>query len=402
MSNGANRDRIRGSLARTRKKARVCSGDDMPRFRDSVGDIPEPCVGLKSHGRSLLGRIRSRHRASVLAQGRIDRWGLTGEHQSVAVFAAITVLWGISRLIYMDRDDLEVFNIWKSVSLWFSVRGGVFDLKYRDYWNGFSEFATTGSAGSGGKIMDFHQWFEQLQALAKEYPNYGATVLGVIGMFFTGFFGWLLKRPMTKQAIKTDEFNATIGGMRQLITAQQETIENLEELQRGHERDRGHWSRTRAQLVMRLEELEARLRPWPDYPPDNAEVIVVEDNILAANAICRIVRHLGHEPFVTTGGYDALRHLRNGQFKLMILDFGLPDMNGIDVAIQARREKIDIPIIAITGVAEDINAMIKSERLTEAKMMAILPKTARAYDIELTIKTALEAASREAGGQGDG
>lgn len=305
----------------------------------------------------------------------------------MAAFSAVTVLWGLSWLVYMDRYDLEVHDLWQSVSVWFSLRGGFPNQFHWHHWNGFGQLTTAGFARSGfggGSLMG---WYEQLLQLAKEYPNYGATILGIGGMFFTAFFGYLLKRPMTRQAIQTDQANAAIAGLKELVSSQRETINHLESLQRNHERDRDHWGRTRAQLELQIQDLEARLRPWPDTPTDNAIIIVVEDDNASARTICRVLQRMQLEAFVTTRGHDALRHLRSGQFKLMILDFGLPDINGIDVAIMARRQGIDIPIIGLTGVA--VYLPKDSPQMLEAKFTAILPKTSRADEIMAVIRSAL-------------
>lgn len=390
VRHGANRDRIRGSVARTREATRVHIGDDMSVLRGSPCHRPIVRARLQGYVRSLLARIRTYHWASVLAQRNIDRIGLTGEHQSMAVFSTATVLWGFGWLIYMGGYGLEIHDIWKSFSVWIGLRGSVLHFEYWDNWNGFGQLATTGRTGSGSSLMG---WYQQFMALAKEYPNYGATILGVAGMFFTALFGWLLKRPMARQAVKTDEFNATIKGMRELIESQRLIIED-------HEKDREHWARGRAQLVLRIEDLEARLQPWSDTPGDSAIIIVVEDNNASARSICRMLERMQLEAFVTTRGHDALRHLRSGQFKLMVLDFGLPDINGIDVAILARRQGIDIPIIGLTGVA--IYLPKDSPQMLEAKFSAVLPKTSRADEIMSAIRRALETASGGAGRQGNG
>lgn len=320
--------------------------------------------------------------------------GIAVEYQGLAVFSTISVLWGISWLIYLDFDGLEIHNLWKSVSFWFGLRGSIPDIEYWDHWNGFGQLTASGRSGggrTGGNLMGF----DQLIALAKEYPNYGATILGVVGMFFTAIFGYFLKRPMAVQAVKTDQFNATIKGLQALNASQAETITYLEGLQRAHDQDRDHWYRTRDQLGQRIEELEARLRPWPDSPVDAAVVIVVEDDNAGARVVLRILQRLHVEGFVTTRGYDALRHLRSGQFKLMVLDFGLPDINGIDLAILARREGINIPIIGLTGVAGDLPS--DSPRMIEARFTAVLAKTSRADEILSAIRSALNPESAPIG-----
>lgn len=225
--------------------------------------------------------------------------------------------------------------------------------------------------------------------------------IAVTGGVLTAIFAPLIRFPLQLRAVrnqeKLDGFTATIKGMESLGEQKDARIAYLESIQREHDNDRTHWANTRSQLALRIEELEARLQPWPDTPSESAVVIVVEDNTSAARTICRIVQRMELEAFVTTKGYDALRHLRSGQFKLMILDFGLPDINGIDVAITARREGIDIPIIGITGVATDIiSSMSGNPRMIEARFSVILPKTSRAFAIQEAIRTALKVTSDEA------
>lgn len=398
MCYGANRDRIRSPVARTREAVRVCPGVHLPVLRMRADRRSVFRARLQGYGRSLLARVRSHHRASVLAQRRINGLGLAGEYQGLAVFSAISVLWGIGWFIHLDSNGLEIYHLWRSVSVWIGVRGSVPDFQYWDHWNGFGQLTATGRTGSGRTGGELMGWYQQFLALAKEYPNYGATILGVAGMFFTAFFGWLLKRPMTKQAVKTDQFNATIKGLQALNESQAETITYLEGLQRAHDQDRDHWYRTRAQLTSQIEDLESRLRPWPDTPTDAAVVIVVEDDNSSARVVLRILQRLGVEGFVTTRGYDALRHLRSGQFKLMVLDFGLPDISGIDVAILARREGINIPIIGLTGVAGDLPS--DSPRMVEARFTAVLAKTSRADEIMVAIRSALTSGEAGSGSTG--
>lgn len=381
---GAHRDCLRCPVARTRQKIGVRSSDDMPVLRDGSRRSSVSRSRLQGYGRSLLGWLRARHRASVFAQRRIDGLGLTGEHQSMAAFSTLTILWGIGWLIYMDSNVVEVHYLRQSFCVWIGLCGSVSDFEYWHHWNGFGQLTTTGRTGGGGGVMDLYQ---QLLELAKAYPNYGATIVGVIGMFFTAMFGYLLKRPMTRQAIRNDEFTTTIKGLRELVDSQRETISHFEEIQRAHERDRDHWYRTREQLNAQIEDLQSRLRPWPDTPTDGAVILVVEDDNRSARVVCRIIERMQLEGFVVTRGYDALRHLRSGQFKLMVLDFGLPDINGIDVAILTRRAGFDIPIIGLTGVAGDLP--LDTPRMVEARFTAILPKTSRADEIMDAIRKVL-------------
>lgn len=217
------------------------------------------------------------------------------------------------------------------------------------------------------------------------------ALIAVLGGILTAMFAPLIRFPLQLRAVRNQEklngFTATIKGMEALAEQKDQRIAYLERVQREHDQDREHWARARAQLNIRIEDLESQLRPWPDTPSDSAIVIVVDDDRSMARSLVRMLQHMGREAFVTTKGYDGLRHIRSGQFKLMILDFGLPDISGIDLAILLRREGIDIPIIGLTGVAGDLP--MDSPRMIEAKFRVVLPKTSRTSEIVRHVKACL-------------
>lgn len=69
-----------------------------------------------------------------------------------------------------------------------------------------------------------HQLFELIGA----FPNLAATLFGFIGIIVTGFFSYLLKRPLEKQAASVDLFQAQISGYESLTKTQANRIAYLE------------------------------------------------------------------------------------------------------------------------------------------------------------------------------
>jgi DNA-binding NtrC family response regulator len=79
------------------------------------------------------------------------------------------------------------------------------------------------------------------------------------------------------------------------------------------------------------------------------KILVIEDdeslNIL-------IQRRLNRAGFATEGmenGTDALNEISNNRYHLLLLDYTLPDMSGIQFAQALVDLKYDIPFIVITG-----------------------------------------------------
>ena len=85
-------------------------------------------------------------------------------------------------------------------------------------------------------------------------------------------------------------------------------------------------------------------------------VLVVDDNTDAANSIGMLLRMHGQEVDIESGGRGAIERLRKRRPDVMLLDIGLPDVSGYDVAREARHVPDGdlIRIYALTGYgAED-------------------------------------------------
>src|SRR5262245_52290055 len=82
-------------------------------------------------------------------------------------------------------------------------------------------------------------------------------------------------------------------------------------------------------------------------------ILLIDDNALdreiAARALCSLAAPLGPPELVYTGTWaEARRVLRDGGLDLMLLDFHLPDLNGLDVL----RELASVPhppVVMLTG-----------------------------------------------------
>ena len=79
-------------------------------------------------------------------------------------------------------------------------------------------------------------------------------------------------------------------------------------------------------------------------------VLVVEDDRDSAEVTCDVVEWLGYRSVVAHRGMDAIRLARELGPEIVLLDLGLPDARGSDVA-RALRD-MGARIVAITGFSE--------------------------------------------------
>lgn len=86
-------------------------------------------------------------------------------------------------------------------------------------------------------------------------------------------------------------------------------------------------------------------------------ILVVDDNVDNAESLSMLLSLNGHDTRVAFDGLEAFELA--GQFRpqVMLLDIGLPKMNGLDVCRRIRKEPWggDISIIAVTGWGQDID-----------------------------------------------
>jgi len=88
----------------------------------------------------------------------------------------------------------------------------------------------------------------------------------------------------------------------------------------------------------------------------NAEaplVLLVEDNEMIRRAFCILLEESGYRVLGAAGGVEALEVAARELPDLMLLDLGLPDVSGLEVArrLKAAEPTRDIAIVALTGRA---------------------------------------------------
>ena len=83
-------------------------------------------------------------------------------------------------------------------------------------------------------------------------------------------------------------------------------------------------------------------------------VLVVDDNVDAANSIAKILGLFGHDVRCAYDGLSALAQAETVRPDVIVLDIGLPGMDGYEVARRLRAGKFArTPLIALTGYGQD-------------------------------------------------
>ena len=93
----------------------------------------------------------------------------------------------------------------------------------------------------------------------------------------------------------------------------------------------------------------------PEKTVTPRRVLVVDDNVDAATTLHLLVRSLGHETCVVYDGAQALKMARDFRPDVVLLDIGMPGIDGYEVARQLRALKTGAPlrIVAVTGWGQE-------------------------------------------------
>jgi two-component system alkaline phosphatase synthesis response regulator PhoP len=91
-----------------------------------------------------------------------------------------------------------------------------------------------------------------------------------------------------------------------------------------------------------------------------ATILVVDDEPRIVQVLRDYLEHGGFTVLVASDGAAALRSARTGRPDLIILDLGLPGLDGLDVARALRRDG-EVPIIMLTARTEESDKLVGLE-----------------------------------------
>jgi len=80
-----------------------------------------------------------------------------------------------------------------------------------------------------------------------------------------------------------------------------------------------------------------------------SDILVVDDDISCQKLLGIFLKSEGFDVRTTSGGIEALEILKYHKFRMIITDFNMPDMDGMELAARAREQNPGTPVVMITG-----------------------------------------------------
>jgi CheY-like chemotaxis protein len=89
--------------------------------------------------------------------------------------------------------------------------------------------------------------------------------------------------------------------------------------------------------------------------PGPLRILVVDDNEDAADTLAMLLEASGHEVLVEHGSHRALARAADAAPQVCLLDIGLPDMDGVELArrLRAQPETANALLVAVTGYGQE-------------------------------------------------
>ena len=120
-------------------------------------------------------------------------------------------------------------------------------------------------------------------------------------------------------------------------------------------------------------------------------VLVVDDNVDAADTLAELLSLWGHTARVAYDGRTALAEVRSWRPDVVLLDIGLPGMDGYAVAREIRElpDLAEVRLLAVTGYGQDADR----RRAREAGFDSHLTKPVDAAELRSVLETTTQALS---------
>jgi two-component system, NtrC family, response regulator HydG len=93
-----------------------------------------------------------------------------------------------------------------------------------------------------------------------------------------------------------------------------------------------------------------------------ASILLIEDDLTFSRILEGFLVKHGHKVTVNHNGKDGLKSFQTGQFGVVLLDYRLPDVTGMDVLVEMKNTSPDAAVIIMTGFS-DIRTAVKAIKL---------------------------------------
>lgn len=119
---------------------------------------------------------------------------------------------------------------------------------------------------------------------------------------------------------------------------------------------------------------------------EKMKILVVEDNVSSRILLLKILKKEGYDTAYANNGLEALELLKNSSFDAVLTDWMMPQMDGIELALQIRKRLKPPPVIIFITALDSKQARNKA---LEAGADDYIAKPYHIYEIKERLESAL-------------
>jgi CheY-like chemotaxis protein len=108
----------------------------------------------------------------------------------------------------------------------------------------------------------------------------------------------------------------------------------------------------------------------PDTMP---QLLVADDSPLQRHALCDFLRQNGYDVAEASDGHAVLRHLKECEIDLLLLDLNMPQGDGFEVLSYLQEHRQALPVILLSGMPLD-QIQHEMHRLRKQELPVLLLK----------------------------
>jgi CheY-like chemotaxis protein len=125
----------------------------------------------------------------------------------------------------------------------------------------------------------------------------------------------------------------------------------------------------------------------PDSGPPRPSALVVDDEVVIADTLALILKREGFAAIAAYGSLSALQIATVIPPLILLTDVVMPDMNGIELAIEICKQVPDCHVVLLSGQAATVDML---PRYPEAKNFTVLAKPIHPRELVLQLSQVLQ------------
>ncbi len=94
--------------------------------------------------------------------------------------------------------------------------------------------------------------------------------------------------------------------------------------------------------------------PARQLPSPHSRILLVDDNANGLSARRCVLEELGHRITTASSAAEALEHVASHRFDLMVTDYKMPKMDGVELITRVRKQSPETAVILLSGFVDGL------------------------------------------------